>query len=52
MLYGSHCWVSAEVDVLMVYDAFHKFGRRRYTWGAIILTECVFTSGNKVIFEL
>jgi len=22
-----------KVDALMVYDAFHKFGRRWYTWG-------------------
>jgi hypothetical protein len=36
----------------VVYDAFHKFGRRWYTWGANILKECVFTSGNKVIAEL
>ena len=27
-------------NALMVYDAFHKFGRRWYTWGEIILKEC------------
>jgi len=25
---------------MMVYDAFHKFGRRWYMWGEIILKEC------------
>jgi hypothetical protein len=49
-----HCWISTEVDELMVYNAFHKSGRKWYTWrgGAIILKECVFTSGNEVISEL
>jgi hypothetical protein len=32
--------LSTEVDALMVYDAFHKFGRRWYTGGEIILKEC------------
>jgi hypothetical protein len=32
-----------EVDSLLVYDAFHKFGRRWYM-GGIILKKCVFTS--------
>jgi len=40
VLQGGHCWTSTEVGVLMVYDTFHKFGRRWYTWGEIILKEC------------
>jgi hypothetical protein len=34
-----------------IYNAFHKFGRRWFTWGSIILKECVYTSGNKVISD-
>jgi hypothetical protein len=33
-------WTSTEVDALMVYDIFHKFGRRWYTWETIVLKEC------------
>jgi hypothetical protein len=42
VLQGGHCWTSTEVDVLIVYDAFHKYGRRWYTFGgwAIVLDEC------------
>jgi hypothetical protein len=28
------------LDVLMVYDTFHKFGGRWCTWGTIVLKEC------------
>jgi hypothetical protein len=31
---------STEVDALMVHDAFHRFGRRWYVLGSIILKEC------------
>jgi hypothetical protein len=41
-----------NITMLMVYNAFHKSGRWWYTWREIILKECVFTSGNKVISEL
>jgi hypothetical protein len=39
MLRGGHCWTPKEVVVLIVRDAFHKFGRRLYTWRVIILKE-------------
>jgi hypothetical protein len=31
MLQGGHCWTSTEVDALIVYEAFHKFGKSWYT---------------------
>jgi hypothetical protein len=36
---GSHCWASTEVDALRVYDAFHKFVRRWYTWGGVTMSK-------------
>jgi hypothetical protein len=31
-LRGTRYWTSTEVDALMVYDAFYKFGTMWYTW--------------------
>jgi hypothetical protein len=45
MLLGGHCWISTDVDTMMVYHAFHKFCRRWYIWGGgdyIEGCECVY----------
>jgi hypothetical protein len=42
MLYDDHCWISTEMDALIVYDAVHKFGKRWYKWHYFLSNHCAY----------